>query len=250
MAPNQKTTQQKKPKANCFLNCFGISSKPTSSKKKKPKKIDARKKFFKFKLLRWPKLKVITIEKRRFSFDDAKAATLKTSHDIILEATKAHQQRKRIDHHVSNLVQEPKVPSKGIIIPKDIQNHPKIQSNCDTCHREDVADHKATSVVVRGSWSTNKVIKDSLLGMAIMIAMLVIMSIWGRFCAILCMSAWLYCIPLFRVTRDVAITQNNTNIKLDNTGKTTKNLNLELYKKKVVLQGLLQRDHKNAIGIS
>ncbi|XP_021750619.1 uncharacterized protein At5g23160-like [Chenopodium quinoa] len=248
MAPNQKTTQPKRPKTNCFLTCFGISSKPSSSKKKKPKKIDARKKFFKLKL-RWPKLKVITIEKTRFSFDDAKAATLKTSHDIILEATKAHQQLKRIDHHVSkNLAQEPKVPTKGIIIPRDKQSYPKNQSYCNTCHKEDPADHKVTNFVGR-SWSTNKVIKDSLLGMAIMIVMLVIMSIWGRFCAILCMSAWLYCIPLFRGTRDVAITRNNTNTKLDNTDK-VKNLNLELYKKKVVLQGLLQRDHKNATGIS
>lgn len=95
MASNQKTTQQQKtPKTNCFLSCFGFSSK-TKSFKNKPKKNGVRKKFFKFC---WPKLKVLTIERKKFIFE-VKTAALKASHNIILEATKS-QQLKQIDHHV------------------------------------------------------------------------------------------------------------------------------------------------------
>jgi len=49
---------------------------------------------------------------------------------------------------------------------------------------------------------TPNVSKDSLIGMSIMLTTLVIMGIWGKLCAILCMCAWFYCVPLLRVARD------------------------------------------------
>lgn len=122
MAPNQKTTQQKRPKTNCFLACFGFppkttSSSSSSSSKKKPKKIDARKKFLKLKL-HWPKLKVMIIEKKRFIFDP-KAAALKASHDLMFEATKVQNHLKqRIDHHHFSTIQEVRIYSNWYVSEK------------------------------------------------------------------------------------------------------------------------------------
>lgn len=156
----------------------------------------------------------------------------------MLEATKVHQ-LKLIDHHVSNTQEpKPKVLSNEITH-QDNQSRQKSQSYCAACNEEDPATPKA---VVKQSCSTSKVTKDSLIGVSIMVAMLLIMSIWGRVCAILCMSAGLYCIPLIQRDRDATVSHTNTSLDTD--------LNTKLHKKKVMLHGLLQRDNKLAIGIS
>lgn len=69
---------------------------------------------------------------------------------------------------------------------------------------------------------------DPVMGMSIILITLIIMLFWGRLCAILCTSAWLYFYPLLR-KQDI-----NTKAKLSN-------LNSEKYKKKVVMEGLLER---------
>ncbi|XP_010688695.2 uncharacterized protein At5g23160 [Beta vulgaris subsp. vulgaris] len=235
MASNQKTTQQKTPKTNCFLSCFGFSSK-TKSFKNKPKKNGARK-FFKFC---WPKLKVLTIERKKFIFE-VKTAALKASHNIILEATKS-QQLKQIDHHVVSKTIQPNVPSKGSTH-QDDENRPTNQSYCATCHNDQ---HPATLKVVKRPTFGNKSTNDSLIGISIMLSSLIILLIWGRLCAILCMCGWLYCTPLLRGDRVVVVTpKNQMNTKLS-----MQDYNSEMHKKKVVLQGFLQRDHKSAIAIS
>ncbi|XWS54340.1 hypothetical protein CRYUN_Cryun10bG0081600 [Craigia yunnanensis] len=77
---------------------------------------------------------------------------------------------------------------------------------------------------------------DPAMGMSIIMVTLIIMLLWGRLCAILCTSAWFYFCPRFRTTiYDNDSTTANSN-DLD--------LNSEEYKKKVVLEGLLQRNHR------
>ncbi|XP_074345633.1 uncharacterized protein LOC141684516 isoform X2 [Apium graveolens] len=77
---------------------------------------------------------------------------------------------------------------------------------------------------------------DPIVGMSIMMGTLVIMIIWGKVCAIICTCAWLYMVPRLR-------TKKNSRLNLSS-------LNLESveYKKKVVLEGLLQRDRRRVVG--
>ncbi|GLT87076.1 hypothetical protein SLE2022_051770 [Rubroshorea leprosula] len=69
---------------------------------------------------------------------------------------------------------------------------------------------------------------DPVMGMSIILVTLIIMLFWGRLCAILCTSAWLYFYPRLR-KHDI-----DTKAKFSN-------LNSEEYKKKVVMEGLLER---------
>ncbi|OMP05929.1 hypothetical protein CCACVL1_01789 [Corchorus capsularis] len=81
---------------------------------------------------------------------------------------------------------------------------------------------------------------DPLIGMSIIMVTLIIMLVWGRFCAILCTSAWFYFCPRFRT----AISDNdNDNVTVKSTTNSNElDLNSEEYKKKVVLEGLLERN--------
>ncbi|MBA0877174.1 hypothetical protein Goshw_019892 [Gossypium schwendimanii] len=84
------------------------------------------------------------------------------------------------------------------------------------------------------------------LGMSVIVVTLIIMLVWGRLCAILCTSAWLYFCPRFR-------TRVNGNGSSSGGGgggvESTQNLNdsylnSKEYKKKVVLEGLLHRNNR------
>lgn len=84
---------------------------------------------------------------------------------------------------------------------------------------------------------------DSIVGMSVLVVTLVIMIFWGRFCAILCTSAWLYFIPRLR---------NNVVVNDDDIGPKVKSndivdLDSEEYKKKVIMEGLLGRNNRGNI---
>lgn len=81
---------------------------------------------------------------------------------------------------------------------------------------------------------------DQFLGMSIILVTLTIMVVWGKLCAILCTSAWLYYFPLIKakgVEPEVTTRNGSKSFDLD--------INSEEYKKKVVLEGLLERNHRN-----
>ncbi|MED6217454.1 hypothetical protein PIB30_017897 [Stylosanthes scabra] len=69
--------------------------------------------------------------------------------------------------------------------------------------------------------------KKWVVGMSIIAVTLVIMVCWGRLCAILCTSAWLYYIPRFNTSATAS-----QNVDLDS----------EEYKKKVIMDGILHRN--------
>lgn len=84
---------------------------------------------------------------------------------------------------------------------------------------------------------------DPIVGMSVLVVTLVIMVFWGRFCAILCTSAWLYFIPRFRKRgvvnvndEEEAKTKLKTDVDLD--------LDSEEYKKRVIMEGLLGRNNR------
>ncbi|KAL2339399.1 hypothetical protein Fmac_007339 [Flemingia macrophylla] len=78
---------------------------------------------------------------------------------------------------------------------------------------------------------------DPVVGMSVLVVTLVIVIFWGRLCAILCTSLWLYCTPRFRKVNDTndphTTKPNDVVVDLDS----------EEYKKKVIMEGLLERNH-------
>ncbi|XP_039046445.1 uncharacterized protein At5g23160-like [Hibiscus syriacus] len=77
----------------------------------------------------------------------------------------------------------------------------------------------------------------SVMGISVIMVTLITMVLWGRLCAILCTSAWLFVCPRFR-------TRSNGNKSTVETTASSDDLylNSSEYKKKVVLEGLLQRN--------
>ncbi|XP_075659930.1 uncharacterized protein LOC142629780 [Castanea sativa] len=69
-----------------------------------------------------------------------------------------------------------------------------------------------------------------LVGLSIIMVTLLVMLLWGRFCAILCTSSWCYFVPCFK-TRNLS-SQYQYN-RYDS----------EEYRKKVILEGFLERTH-------
>lgn len=76
---------------------------------------------------------------------------------------------------------------------------------------------------------------DPLVGMSIVVMTLMIMLLWGKLCAILCASAWFYFVPRLRSEDDV----KNGLIQREF------NLDSEDYKKRVVLEGFLERKRRS-----
>lgn len=89
----------------------------------------------------------------------------------------------------------------------------------------------------------NKKALDSIVGMSVIVVILAIVLFWGKLCAIVCTAAWFYTIPRLRTAVDSNVTADNA-LESD-----VLNLNSDEHKKKVVLEGLLQRDHRSVIGL-
>lgn len=81
---------------------------------------------------------------------------------------------------------------------------------------------------------------DPVVGMSAVLVTLLVMILWGRLCAILCTSAWFYFIRRFRMA-----TEND----IKNTSAYSTNLDFDskVYKKKVILEGLLERNHRGTL---
>lgn len=83
---------------------------------------------------------------------------------------------------------------------------------------------------------------DPIVGMSILGVTLLIMIFWGRFCAILCTSAWLYFIPRFRNSGGGNYEEDGAKIM----SKNDVDFDSEEYKKKVIMEGLLGRNNRGS----
>lgn len=83
---------------------------------------------------------------------------------------------------------------------------------------------------------------DSIIGMSILMVTLLIMLFWGKACAIVCTCAWFYFLPRFRPENEAVIAGKVGGVAGD------VDLNSEEYKKKVVLEGFLERNHRSGVG--
>ncbi|KAI3419965.1 uncharacterized protein J3R85_012900 [Psidium guajava] len=79
---------------------------------------------------------------------------------------------------------------------------------------------------------------DPVVGMSIIMVTLVIMILWGRLCAILCTAVWFYFIPRLRSATERPVSSDGPN-------PNRPDLNSEEYKKRVVLEGLLERNRRS-----
>ncbi|XP_030547527.1 uncharacterized protein LOC115753154 [Rhodamnia argentea] len=79
---------------------------------------------------------------------------------------------------------------------------------------------------------------DPVVGMSIILVTLVIMILWGRLCAILCTAVWFYFIPRLRSATERPVSSDGPNVN-------GPDLNSEEYKKRVVLEGLLERNRRS-----
>ncbi|KAG6767180.1 hypothetical protein POTOM_028362 [Populus tomentosa] len=75
-------------------------------------------------------------------------------------------------------------------------------------------------------------------GMSIIIMTLVLMLVWGKLCAILCTSAWFYFVPRLRISED---SMSNGLISVESF------YDPEEYKKKVVMDGFLERSRRSIL---
>lgn len=73
---------------------------------------------------------------------------------------------------------------------------------------------------------------------------LIIMVLWGKLCAILCTSAWLYFIPQMR---SMGRSDGGSSSVPDPDHPVGLDLGSEEYKKKVVLEGLLERSRRSSL---
>ncbi|KAK4373465.1 hypothetical protein RND71_008849 [Anisodus tanguticus] len=83
---------------------------------------------------------------------------------------------------------------------------------------------------------------DSIIGMSILMVTLLIMLFWGKACAIISTCAWFYFLPRFRPENEATVAG-----KIGRVADGV-DMNSEEYKKKVVLEGFLERNHKNGVG--
>ncbi|XP_068640735.1 uncharacterized protein [Aristolochia californica] len=90
-----------------------------------------------------------------------------------------------------------------------------------------------------GSFSWNSGDLDPVVGMSILIVALAVLLLWGRVCAVFCTSAWFYFVP--RLRKEI---KSDMNSDLD-----TLDMDSVEYKKKVVMEGLLERSHRNSAAI-
>lgn len=91
---------------------------------------------------------------------------------------------------------------------------------------------------------------DPIVGMSIIMVTLIIMLIWGRLCAILCTSACFYFIPrLSAASQSQNGNERSTEHSFLNSGD-PESVDSKHYKKRVVLEGLLQRSHHATLGSS
>ncbi|KAK1438044.1 hypothetical protein QVD17_03845 [Tagetes erecta] len=94
---------------------------------------------------------------------------------------------------------------------------------------------------------------DFIMGMSIILVILGIMVLWGKLCAIVCTCAWFFVVRRLAAAggareRAVIDTVGKGKLPLESGDKL--DLESEEYKKKVVLEGLLQRSRRNLVGRS
>ncbi|XP_004498125.1 uncharacterized protein [Cicer arietinum] len=248
---NTNTTQYSKSKTSIFLCCFRshLPNKPSTIKETNSIPKQKRSSWFSWRRIRIKTKSTSKTVPLEASFSNVKAQYSKSrSKSTILHGKKSQAPAT----NPPPSTQPPTVlPSTPYYTPTQTRHGPNPNNNIAEDHtreqRPKRQDRRLSSTIKTKTTSKNlknaRSSYDSIVGMSVLVVTLVIMIFWGRFCAILCTSAWLYFIPRLR---------NNVVVNDDDIGPKVKSndivdLDSEEYKKKVIMEGLLGRNNRGNI---
>ncbi|XP_039068749.1 uncharacterized protein At5g23160-like [Hibiscus syriacus] len=255
---------KKTPKTSRFLGCFGFSG--MKNRPEKPIKTGNRNK------TRSPSCPMLCFTGRKsrtktVPFDNSDNKTVSggescTPSKLIKKKTPSRQNSKADQQQTASLTEGPKpnIPienrknSNLMRTGSSLPGSPTVKSNPNQQTQPKLSYTVSLPVLDRGKRAenprihdrvnskqikrkNNDVVKkfDPVTGLSIIMVTLVIMLLWGRLCAVLCTSAWFY----FHYRTAV----NDNSIKIESDSNIS-DLDSEEYKKRIVLEGLLERNHK------
>ncbi|CAH2044137.1 unnamed protein product [Thlaspi arvense] len=260
--PERKARERVYSSSSYFLRCFGVSRKIHSDKpmvetgQEKKKKNKTRSRWF------------LRATKNRFK--DGEEITTTPIYEAEKQNSNVEDDKQNLFRVIRHMTDQKNVAASGYKQEtkekdtselRDINPEPLSLSGYDTCHEQVSTTFRGgkldpTRTVGYGSKpresrekSSSRVRKasrvDPVIGISIIMLTLVIMLMWGRLCAILCTSAWCYFLPRLK---EAAVADKR---KRSAGGKAEAALfpddldfNSQAYKKKVVLEGFLLRQHR------
>ncbi|EEF38619.1 uncharacterized protein At5g23160 isoform X2 [Ricinus communis] len=152
--------------------------------------------------------------------------------DVVMESPKKFSLRRKIDTK-RNGSSQPGSPEEKSKPNRSIPQSTSLQA-ATIQHKQP----EKSRVIAKKDRRKNEMIGkgfDPVIGMSIVMVTLIIMLLWGRLCAILCTCAWLY------FTRRLKTDMSPRQIEKI---RGEPDFSSDEYKKRVVLEGFLERDHR------
>ncbi|XP_045788348.1 uncharacterized protein At5g23160 [Trifolium pratense] len=246
-----KTKTSSKSKTSIFLCCFGSNDDSTSVKESNYISKEKRSSWFSWRRIRIKMKSTSKTVPLEASFSQVKAYSKSRSK---LSST-LHKKSKTPPTNPPPLPQPcPPHPATPYYSPTQTRHGPISTNNNitedqiirTTPTRLKRQERRLSSAMQNHTTNKNarKHSYDPIIGMSVLVVTLVIMIFWGRFCAILCTSAWLYFIPRFRNSVVVVDVDDHDDIDAKMKSKNVVDLDSEEYKKKVIMEGLLGRNNR------
>ncbi|CAH2073557.1 unnamed protein product [Thlaspi arvense] len=255
MAKTEKKARERSGPSSYILACFGFSRKIYSDKPVVEAEDSGEKKMKKKKRSRW-----LLCSKFRLKNGEIKPAPIEQTEKSASRVEGETDNQKPVPM-ISRMTDRKNIPVDEKAVnqetketkPKDLRDRPTDRSNSieslgsskeDTCPVQ-ISDSstrygKPDSKPSRAKNGSRVEKFDPVVGISIIILTLMIMLIWGRLCAILCTSACCYFLPRLR---DAAALAKRKRSSSDGSAYVP-DLNSELYKRKVVLDGFLGRQNR------
>ncbi|KAK7407792.1 hypothetical protein VNO78_09876 [Psophocarpus tetragonolobus] len=251
----QFSSKKSKPKTSVFLCCFGSShaKEPptkgvdpiTNTMKKKKKKTSAITSWFSWRRIRFNKNSAYKTVPLETSISDHAHYSKSRS-----KSTIQHKPQAPATNSPPPSQQAPVLPGTPYYTPTQTRHGTNAKNVEDTRQqgRASPADTKRQvrrvssamqTTAKKGQNAGRQGSYNPVVGMSVVVVTLVIMIFWGRICAILCTSVWLYCVPRLRKSGD-----GNDDGNPQTTKSKEVDLDSEEYKKKVIMEGLLGRNHR------
>lgn len=247
-----KIKTSSKSKTSIFLCCFGSNNDSSSVKEANYISKEKSSSWFSWRKIRIKMKSTSKTVPLEASFSHVKAYSKSRSK---LSSTTLHKKSKTTPTNPPPLPQAPSPPHPATPYYSPTQTrHGPINTNNNITEEQIIRttptrpkrqERRLSSAAIQNH-TTNKNARNSydpIIGMSVLVVTLVIMIFWGRFCAILCTSAWLYFIPRFRDSV-VVVDDDDHHDDAKMKSKNVVDLDSEEYKKKVIMEGLLGRNNR------
>ncbi|GMJ00535.1 hypothetical protein like AT5G08240 [Hibiscus trionum] len=217
---------------SCFLGCFGFPMKKKSQQKKHTRSLS------------WPRFRLSskksstkTVPVNNTDKAEADRSKTKKKPDIPSKPSRQTRKQTRAPDSEGSLSEPTKKGSSlqgsPMIKPKPIKTPTRLSHAVSLPVLD--GSQRVGNPRIHAPISSKELVEkfEPMIGISVIMVTLIILVLWGRVCAILCTSAWLYICPRFRA-------RSNANESTANPNDTY--LSSKEYKKKVVLEGLLHRN--------